>query len=580
MASARNVDEPVNEASQAELTPLPTHVAGGDGAMMLDTATLAAAQNLPSQASADPRSAPLVAQTIAPQTDPALGTVRHRGYRSLFRNRLFLRLWIAQLISQTIMNATNYGMIILVSKESDSTFATSGAFVAFSLPAAIFGAPAGVLVDRFDRRLVLWVSNALRAGIALIFVLSLLVNPAALWPVYTLTFCLAVVGQFFGPAEGAAIPKLVHKNELMNALALFNITFTLAQVAGLILLGPLALLLIPTITLAHITILPTASLFVVIALLYLVCAGLILSIPHKELDVPAGANAAARPQQADPNANARWRRYQADRRLSGIWKGIVEVMRFIWNDGILQISVWQLTLAGLILSIVALFAPRFVEVFFHAPPELAALVFLPAGVGVLLGSALTPYIARRLRYTVTITIGVIALSVCAAMLTITRWLAPIFQPHSWWNSLPYLTLIIGLTFAIGVALDFVNVPAQTRMQEHTPDAIKGRVLSTQTMLLNLLTAPILPLMGVAADTLGLGGALLILAGAVASLGLLSVYLSGRISKKRSEQLALQGLSSQSSRPNSLPIQARQPGPSHPSGQPPLTWQSQGKPPRE
>ncbi len=555
MASARNVDEPLNESSREEQAPLPGP-ADGDGvanANTVDTATLAAAQHLPHQASADPRSAPLIAPTIAPHTDPTIGTVKGRGYRSLLRNRLFLRLWIAQVISQTIMNATNYGMIVLVSQESRSTFATSGAFVAFSLPAAIFGAPAGVLVDRFDRRLVLWVSNALRAALALIFVFSLLVNPAALWPVYTLTFCLAIVGQFFGPAEGAAIPKLVHKNELMNALALFNITFTLAQVAGLILLGPLALVLIPTITVGHISIVSTASLFVIIALLYLVCAGLILSIPHAELDIPAGANAQA--QQANPNAR---RRYQADRRLSGIWKGIVEVMKFIWNDGILQISVWQLTMAGLILSIVALFAPRFVEVFFHAPPALAALVFLPAGIGVLLGSALTPYIARRLRYTVTITVGVIALSVCAAMLTVTRWLAPIFQPHSWWNSWPYLTLVIGLTFAIGVALDFINVPAQTRMQEHAPDAIKGRVLSTQTMLLNLLTAIILPVMGVAADTLGLGGALLILAFAVAGLGLLSVYLSVRIMRTRSEQWAALGLPSSPSSPNSRPAPRRLP----------------------
>jgi len=580
MASARNVDEPVNETPQAEPASLPVYAPGDSSANTVDTATLRAAQHLPHQASADPRSAPLIKPTIAPQTDPMMGAVQGHGYRSLFRNRLFLRLWIAQLISQTIMNATNYGMIILVSKESNSTFATSGAFVAFSLPAAIFGAPAGVLVDRFDRRLVLWVSNALRAAIALIFVLSLLVNPAALWPVYTLTFLLAVVGQFFGPAEGAAIPKLVHKGELMNALALFNITFTLAQVAGLILLGPLALLLIPTITLGHITILPTASLFVVIAILYIVCAGLILSIPHAQLDVPAGANASARAQQAGANSSARRRRYQADQRLSGIWKGVVEVMKFIWNDGILQISVWQLTLAGLILSIVALFAPRFVEVFFHAPPELAALVFLPAGVGVLLGSALTPYIARRLRYTVTITVGVIALSVAAAMLTIARWLAPILQPHSWWNSWPYLTLVIGLTFAIGVALDFINVPAQTRMQEHTPDAIKGRVLSTQTMLLNLLTAPILPLMGVAADTLGLGGALLILAGAVASLGLLSVYLSVRIAQKRRIQREALGLAASASTPDSRPAQIRRPDYAPQSGQSARMSQPQGKSRRE
>ncbi len=545
MASAREVDEPAQQISGEALTNTPPTDDSATVTTWADSSP-STAIHLPDQRTADPRSAPLLVSALAPtftsQTDPELGRVGNRGFRSLLHNRLFLRLWLAQLISQTIMNATNYGMIVLVSKESNSTFATSGAFVAFSLPAAIFGAPAGVLVDRFDRRMVLWVSNALRSVIALVFVFSLLINPAALWPVYTLTFCLAIVGQFFGPAEGAAIPKLAHKSELMNALALFNITFTLAQVMGLILLGPLALLLIPTLTVAGVTVLPTASMFVGISLLYLVCAGLILSIPRSRLDIPAVSivNASAAGHAKANGAGAAPRRSQTDQRLSGIWGSIVEVMRFIWSDGILQISVWQLTLAGLILSIVALFAPRFVEVFFRAPPELAALVFLPAGIGVLLGSAVTPLIVRRLRYTLTITIGIIAIATSAALLTLTRWLAPILQPHGWWNSLPYLTLIIGLTFVIGVALDFVNVPAQTRMQEHTPDAIKGRVLSTQTMLLNLLTAPILPLMGFAADRLGLSGALLILAGGVASLGLLSVHLNRRITLRRRQEIELQG----------------------------------------
>ena len=43
-------------------------------------------------------------------TDPSLKTVgggKPRGFRTLMRNRYFLRLWLAQLISQTIMNAAN-----------------------------------------------------------------------------------------------------------------------------------------------------------------------------------------------------------------------------------------------------------------------------------------------------------------------------------------------------------------------------------------------------------------------------------------------------------------------------------------
>src|SRR5262249_10527020 len=151
--------------------------------------------------------------------------------------------------------------------------ATGGAIVAFSVPALLFGAPAGVVVDRFDRRTVLWVSNLLRAVATGAFVVSLMIDPGALIPAYLLTFFIAVVGQFFTPAEGAAIPRLVRPKELINALALFNITFTMSQAAGLIILGPLVLLFVPAIVVdlphLHITILPVQTLLALIALLYL-----------------------------------------------------------------------------------------------------------------------------------------------------------------------------------------------------------------------------------------------------------------------------------------------------------------------
>ena len=63
-----------------------------------------------------------------------------------------------------------------------------------------------------------------------------------------------MVGQFFGPAEGAAIPKLVKPKSLMNALALFNITFTISQALGLIIIGPLVLLTVPLLPLPNFSI--------------------------------------------------------------------------------------------------------------------------------------------------------------------------------------------------------------------------------------------------------------------------------------------------------------------------------------
>jgi MFS family permease len=218
------------------------------------------------------------------------------GFRSVLRNRHFVRLWLAQLLSQTALNAANYGVIILVATKSGSVTAIGGAIATFSLPAALFGAPAGALVDRLDKRRMLWASNALRALASLGFVAVLFLDTDDLVSIYFLVFFVALVGQVFAPAEGAAIPLLVHEDELVNALALFNITFTLSQVAGLIVLGPLVLAALAPYPLgtwfgAAVTLVPLQSLFALVAVLYVACAVLIAAIPRRLLAGPTHARA-------------------------------------------------------------------------------------------------------------------------------------------------------------------------------------------------------------------------------------------------------------------------------------------------
>lgn len=458
------------------------------------------------------------------------GLKRSRGFGTVLRNPYFLRLWMAQLISQTIMNAANYGLIILVSVESaqngGSFTAAAGAIVAFSLPALLFGAPAGVLVDRFDRRLVLWVSNVLRALAAVAFVISLVNDRSALLPVYLLAFFIAMVGQFFAPAEGAAIPQLVRDDELIHALSLFNITFTIAQAAGLIVLGPAILSFVPPIylgTARHgFTLTPVESLFIIIAVLYVLCAGLILTIPGEAMRAPK------RPQRRLLAAESS----QIRRMAASIW----EAMGFVRRDPHLLISICQLAVGGTVVAIIAMVAPRFVVEFFNRPPELAALVFVPAGAGLVIGSAITPNVARRLQYNRTIAIGVIVLAASAGLMAVVRAVAPtLYGSRDFYNAPLYLGVMLLLTFLIGIALDFVNVPAQTVMQEHAPDWIKGRVLAVQAMALNGLTVPAVLLMGRTADRIGLMPAILLLAAIIAVVGLISVYFGVQSDRKAARE---------------------------------------------
>ena len=451
-------------------------------------------------------------------TDPQMGVVAGtRGFRTVLRNRYFLRLWIAQLMSQTIMNASNYGLIVLVATLGNNVTYTSLAIVAFALPPALFGAPAGVLVDRFNRRSVLWISNILRAAASVGFVVALFVDKQALGPVLILSFITALIGQFFAPAEGATIPLLVHPEELINALALFNITFTLAQLLGLIILGPAIVLFVPAFHVGPqhfgVDVQPIESLFVIAAVFYLICALLILTIPR--------ANFRFKRRTAPGRGNrneSQWR---------GIWRGIVESWHFVRHDRVLLNAVLQLCLGGTVVAVVATIAPQFVTEFFHQRKEYAALVLGPAGVGLVLGSALTPLIVRWLRYIRTVGIGIVLLALCAVLLTLNQAIASNLHPTRWWSLPAYLGVALGLIFLVGVALDLVNVPAQTLMQERAPDWIKGRVLALQGMLLNALTVPSVVIIGLLADSLGLASAMDILAVAIVIFGLTSLQFGMR-----------------------------------------------------
>src|SRR5258708_3593267 len=169
---------------------------------------------------------------LTEQTGKLVGPGRQQevvGIQHVLKNRHFLLLWMAQLISQTILNAANFALVALVSARPDGALMASLAIIAFILPAVPFSAVAGVIVDKLDKRLVLWVSNLLRLGTMLLMFCWLLYDSSNVWPLFGFRFLTSLLGQFFIPAEGAAIPLLVGERELIPALSLFNITMTLAQ---------------------------------------------------------------------------------------------------------------------------------------------------------------------------------------------------------------------------------------------------------------------------------------------------------------------------------------------------------------
>jgi MFS family permease len=138
---------------------------------------------------------------------------------SLWRNREFVALWSGQVVSTlgAQISATAMPLLVLATTGSPSDAGIVGA--AGTLPFLIAHLPAGALVDRWNRRRILLISE-LVAGLALSTV------PVAIWWGMLTVEHLAVVAfvqglcfVFFGLAERAALPMIVPVALLSTAVA-------------------------------------------------------------------------------------------------------------------------------------------------------------------------------------------------------------------------------------------------------------------------------------------------------------------------------------------------------------------------
>ncbi|REJ77894.1 MAG: MFS transporter [Acidobacteria bacterium] len=154
------------------------------------------------------------------------------SYLQLIRqNRNFRNLLWGQVISE-LGNWFNFvaglGVVRLVSGASPEA---AGLLLLFrTLPFAVLMPIAGAVADRFSRRTVLLVSDVLRAGIALLFLL--VTRPEDLWIAYGASILLSGATAFFDGAKNAATPNITGKEGLLSGTALMFSTRFLLMAVG------------------------------------------------------------------------------------------------------------------------------------------------------------------------------------------------------------------------------------------------------------------------------------------------------------------------------------------------------------
>jgi len=154
------------------------------------------------------------------------------AYRDLLSNRALGRLLFGEFVSSIGDWLYLVALLILVYRETEDPVILGLVGAARVLPYVVLSVPAGIVADRYDRRLVLLITDLARGAImALLAWLVIVDGPLGL--IIALAILATCFSSFFGPAIGAYLPSLVrNERELGPANSAWATLDNLAFVIG------------------------------------------------------------------------------------------------------------------------------------------------------------------------------------------------------------------------------------------------------------------------------------------------------------------------------------------------------------
>ena len=135
----------------------------------------------------------------------------------------FLLLWSGELISAVGSGLTSFGLGVYVFQKTGS--AANMALVALLafLPVLVLSAPAGVLADRYDRRLLMMAGDGLSALGLLYILVCMLSGDAKLYQICIGVFISSVFSSLLEPSYRATVTDLLTQEEYSKASGMVSI---------------------------------------------------------------------------------------------------------------------------------------------------------------------------------------------------------------------------------------------------------------------------------------------------------------------------------------------------------------------
>ncbi len=156
----------------------------------------------------------------------------------------FFTIWSGQALSLFGSALVQFALIWWLTQKSGSATVLAIATLVGMLPQIVIGPFAGALVDRWNRRAIMIVSDGTIAAFSLLLAYLFAAGKVEIWHVYAVMFIRSTGGAFHFPAMAATTPLMVPKEQLtrINGLnqALQGINALIAPPIGAMLLGVLS----------------------------------------------------------------------------------------------------------------------------------------------------------------------------------------------------------------------------------------------------------------------------------------------------------------------------------------------------
>jgi MFS family permease len=383
---------------------------------------------------------------------------RHHSLLSVLRYADYRKLWAAQLISVLGDKLYQIALAILVFEATGSMLQMGIMLAVTTAPAVLLGPFAGVLADRYERRMVMIIADL---GRALLVLLVPLIAPYGLFPVYAIAFGLASVSLFFDPARLALIPEIVPDDVLLTANSMDQFGTSTAELLGLAAGG------------AVVALLEASSAFYVDAGTFILSAVLIWTIRATTRPVAAETgDAATGDAPLTPVAHLR--------------RELVGGLRYIWRSPVLRTLTFIYSLAAFagmgvitLVQVLALFT-------FEGGAATLAAFDIAITLGLLAGGVLVN--RATLSHGLALAGGMVVFGVQALGLALSAayvasgQVGPALLGTPW--SLAY-AVTLGLLLVGGIANTFFVVANITITQEHAEPALRGRVFALRFALVRV-----------------------------------------------------------------------------------------------